>query len=343
MSTLALRIRRKLLRTVTASAAVASLAFSLAACGGDSGAATRSGGESDGTVTVGALSNGAAKETELKVSEVKSISAGLPEKIARSGRLVVGVGALPAGFPPLSFVGDDQKTLTGAEPDLARLVGAVLGLEVEVKNSTWENMFVGVDSGKVDVAFSNVTDTEERKRKYEFASYRQDNLAFEVPKKSTWNFNGDPRNLAGRTVAVSSGTNQERILLDWKAKLAKEGKPLTVKYYQDLNATFLALASGRIDTYFGPNPALAYHVAQTAKTPNPTRNAGKFSGAGESLQGLIAATAKKGSGLAEPIAAAINHLIKNGQYAKWLAAWNLANEAVPASRVNPPGLPLSQS
>ncbi|MGW7413663.1 ABC transporter substrate-binding protein [Streptomyces sp. NPDC054863] len=345
MSALALRfrLRRTLLRGVTASAAVASLALSLTACGGDSGAATRTAGAADGTVTVGALSNGAAKETGLKVAEVKSISAGLPAKVAGSGRLVVGVGALPAGSPPLSFVGEDQKTLTGAEPDLARLVGAVLGLEVEVKNSTWENMFVGVDSGKVDVAFSNVTDTEERKKKYEFASYRQDNLAFEVPKKSTWNFGGDHRSLAGRTVAVGAGTNQERILLDWKAKLAKEGKPLTVKYYQDLNATFLALAGGRIDAYFGPNPSLSYHVSQTAKTPNPTRNAGRFSGAGEKLQGLIAATAKKGSGLAEPVAAAINYLIENGQYAKWLAAWNLSNEAVPASRVNPPGLPVSQS
>lgn len=134
---------------------------------------------------MGALSNGAARQTDLKVSEVKSISAELPKSVAKSGKLVIGVGALPAGFPPLAYVGQDQKTLTGAEPDLGRLVAAVLGLKPEVKNSTWENLFVGIDSGKVDVAFTNVTDTEERKKKYEFASYRQDNLAFEVRKKST--------------------------------------------------------------------------------------------------------------------------------------------------------------
>lgn len=61
------------------------------------------------------------------------------------------------------------------------------------------------------------------------------------------------------------------------------------------------------------------------------------------MQGLIAATAKKDSGLAEPVAAAINHLIENGQYEKLLAAWNLSNEAVKTSTVNPPGLPLSNS
>ncbi|WHM41524.1 ABC transporter substrate-binding protein [Streptomyces sp. BPTC-684] len=341
MRTLALRSR--LIRGVTVSTAVASLAAGLSACGGDSDAATNPVSAPAGTVTVGALSNGAAKETVLKVSEVKSISAKLPKSVAKNGTLVIGVGALPAGSPPLEYVGQDQRTLTGAEPDLGRLVAAVLGLKPEVKNSTWENLFVGIDSGKVDVAFSNVTDTEERKKKYEFASYRQDNLAFEVLKKSTWEFGGDFENLAGRTVAVGAGTNQEKILLEWKAKLEREGKKLTVKYYQDNNATALALSSRKIDAYFGPNPGISYHVGQTAKTPDPTRNAGKSSGAGATLQGLIAATAKKDSGLAEPVAEAINHLIENGQYAKWLAAWNLSNEAVTTSRVNPPGLPLDNS
>jgi polar amino acid transport system substrate-binding protein len=333
--------RRSLLRGITAATAVATLATGLAACGGDSDAATKT--DTAGSVTVGQLSNGAAKQTTLKVSEVKSISAQLPDSVRKSGKLVIGVGALPAGFAPLAYVGSDQKTLTGAEPDFGRLVAAVLGLKPELKNFTWENLFVGIDSGKVGVAFSNVTDTEERKKKYEFASYREDNLAFEVPKSSKWNFDGNYENLAGQTVSVGSGTNQEKILLEWKAKLAKEGKKLNVKYFPDRNATYLALSSGKIDSFFGPNPGIAYHVTQAASTPNATRSAGEFSGAGASLQGLIAATAKKDSGLAKPVADAINYLIKNGQYAKWLKAWNLSNEAVAKSEVNPPGLPLDNS
>jgi polar amino acid transport system substrate-binding protein len=335
--------RTRLLRGLTAGTAVVSLAAGLAACGGNSDAATSTDSAKSGEVVVGQVSNGAAKPTTIKASEVKSISAELPAAIRKSAKLEIGIGALPAGFPPLAFVGSDQKTLTGAEPDFGRLVAAVLGLKPDVQNSTWENLFVGIDSGKVDVAFSNVTDTEERKTKYEFASYRQDNLAFEVPKKSTWNFDGNYENLAGKTVSVGSGTNQEKILLEWKAKLAKEGKKLTLKYFQTNQATELALAGGKIDAYFGPNPGIAYRITQVANTPNATRNAGKFSGAGASLQGLIAATAKKDSGLAKPLADAINYLIKNGQYAKWLAAYNLSNEAVAKSEVNPPGLPIDNS
>jgi len=33
--------------------------------------------------------------------------------------------------------------------------------------------------------------------------------------------------------------------------------------------------------------------------------------------------------------------IRNGQYAQWLKAYNLTNEAVETSEVNPPGLPIT--
>ncbi|PYC88038.1 ABC transporter substrate-binding protein [Streptomyces tateyamensis] len=338
------KLRSRLVRSLSAGTAFATLTVGLAACGSSSTSTTAASGDAPGgTVTVGALSNGAATQTGITVSEVASIRAELPASVVKSGQLVIGVGALPAGFAPLAYVGSDQRTLTGSEPDLGRLVAAVLGLKPVVNNATWENLFVGIDSGKTDVGFSNITDTEERKKKYEFASYRQDNLAFEVLKSSPWNFNGDYTALADKTVAVGAGTNQEKILLGWQAELQAAGKQLTIKYFPDTNSTYLALSGGKIDAYFGPNPGIAYQVTQDARTSNPVRNAGTFSGAGATLQGLIAATAKKDSGLAKPVADAINYLIENGQYAKWLAAWNLSNEAVSASQVNPPGLPLSNS
>ncbi|MFJ2608239.1 MULTISPECIES: transporter substrate-binding domain-containing protein [unclassified Streptomyces] len=336
-------LRSSLVRHLTATTVATALAAGLAGCGGASEAATSADRAASGTVTIGQLSNGAAHQTALKVAEVKSISAELPTSVAKKGTLEIGVGALPAGTAPLAYVGTDQKTLTGDEPDLARLVAAVLGLKPVIQSSTWENLFVGIDSGKVDVGFSNITVTEDRKKKYEFASYRKDNLGWEVTKSSTWNFDGDYHNLAGHTVSVGSGTNQEKLLLEWKKKLAAQGKKLTIKYYPDRNSTYIALDSGKIDAYFGPNPGIAYHVTQTANTPQATRTAGTFSGAGETLQGLIAATAKKDSGLAKPIAAALNYLIQHGQYATWLKAWNLSNEGLATSQINPPGLPLDNS
>ncbi|MBF4606793.1 ABC transporter substrate-binding protein [Curtobacterium sp. VKM Ac-1393] len=305
--------------------------------------ATAGAGAGSGSVTIGAASNGAATETKVTVKEDTALHDALPADVKQAGTLTIGIGALPAGFPPLAFTGDDQKTLTGSEPDLGRLVAAKLGLEADVQNATWDNLFVGIDSGKYDAGFSNITVTEQRREKYDFASYRQDNLALQVPEDSSLTFDGDPSVLAGKTVAVSSGTNQELILLGWKADLAKQGKTITIKYYPDGNAVKLALDSGKIDAYFGPNPTVAYQNTLSADGANPTKTAGTFSGAGGDLQGLIAATTKKDSGLAEPIADAIDELIDDGTYAKWLKSYNLSNEAVEHSEVNPEGLPLDAS
>ncbi|TCU45412.1 ABC transporter substrate-binding protein [Curtobacterium sp. PhB146] len=328
---------------VLATGVVVALAGCATSASAGSGSGSGSGGASDGTVTIGAASNGAATETKVTVDADEKLHDELPASIKKSGKLVVGIGALPAGFPPLAFTGDDQKTLTGSEPDLGRLVAAKLGLEAQVQNATWDNLFVGIDGGKYDAGFSNITVTEQRKEKYDFASYRQDNLALQVPEDSSLTFDGDPSVLAGKTVAVSSGTNQELILLGWKADLAKQGKTISIKYYPDGNAVKLALDSGKIDAYFGPNPTVAYQNTLSADGANPTKTAGTFSGAGGDLQGLIAATTKKDSGLAEPIADAIDELIDDGTYAKWLKSYNLSNEAVEHSEVNPEGLPLDAS
>ncbi|WP_335981967.1 transporter substrate-binding domain-containing protein [Streptomyces sp. CA2R106] len=331
-------------RLALSAAAAATLLLGLTGCGsGSGGSSAAAAADAKGTVTVGALSNGAAHQTTLKVPEVAAIRAELPAAVRKRGQLVVGLGFLPAGSPPIGYTGTDQKTLTGSEPDLGRLVAAVFGLKPVLTNATWDNLFIGIDSGKTDVGFSNITDTEQRKQKYDFASYRQDNLGFEVRKDDSWTFTGDYRQLAGKTVAVGSGTNQEKILLEWQARLKAAGKKLTIKYYQEANSTYLALNSHRIDAYFAPNPSVAYHVAKTAGSPQATRSAGTYSGAGASLQGLICATTKKDDGLAKPLADAINYLVTHGQYAKWLAAWNLSDEAVDRSLVNPPGLPLSNS
>ncbi|MEE4544139.1 transporter substrate-binding domain-containing protein [Streptomyces sp. V4-01] len=329
-------------RTVLSAAVLAALALGLAACGDDGGgspaAAPASGG---GTVVIGAASNGAARQVSLPVSEVARIRAELPARVRDSGKLTIGVGYLPGGAAPIAFLGSDQKTLTGSEPDLGRLVAAVLGLKPVVTGATFQNLFVGIDSGRTDVAFSNVTDTQQRQQKYDFASYREDNLGVEVRKNDPLTFDGDYHALAGRTVAVRPGTSLQRIALDWQRKLKAQGSTLTVKYYQDPNSTYLALSSGRVDAYLESNPAIAYHVAKTAGTPQATRVAGVFSGAGTTLQGLICATTKKGDGLVKPVADAINQLIQDGTYARWLAAWHLQDEAVPTSRINAPGLPDS--
>jgi polar amino acid transport system substrate-binding protein len=275
------------------------------------------------------------QQPRITASKVDRIAAEVPQAIRDRGTLEVisSVGTVP----PLTFYDTDNKTPIGVEEDLASLVSDVLGLKPHVNVASWENVFVGLDSGKYDAGFTNITVTEERKEKYDFATYRLDNVSFEARKGSGWKVT-DPADVAGKTIAVSSGTNQEKLLLDWNAQNVSRGlKPVDVKYFQNSSDYYLALQSGRIDAYLGPNPTAAYH----AKTSGQTEIVGTVSGAGSALQGQIAATTKKGNGLVQALADALNQVIADGSYCKVLDRWGLANEAVPHSEINPPGLPKS--
>ncbi|MFD3535547.1 ABC transporter substrate-binding protein [Streptomyces sp. NPDC058664] len=277
------------------------------------------------------------QQNRVHTPKVDALAGLLPEAVRARGTLVLGVSA--TGNPPLNFHATDDKTLIGVEVDLATLVADALGLKPEFHPVAWENLFVGLDSGKYDGVFSNVTVTEERKDKYDFATYRLDDLAFEAKKGSGWTVKG-PEDVAGKKIAVGSGTNQEKILVDWSARNEKAGRePVDITYYQNTSDYYLALQSGRIDGYLGPNPVAAYHVLSAGQT----EIVGKFSGAGAGLQGKIAATTKKGSGLVAAYAAALDHVIENGTYARVLKRWGLEGEAVKKSEINPPGLPRTKN
>ncbi|MER5461187.1 ABC transporter substrate-binding protein [Streptomyces sp. NPDC002668] len=312
--------------------AVAVIAASglLAACGGTSDAAT---GAVKPKVRPGEGVNISPDQHRIRGKKVDAIAAKVPDVIRERGTIRIGASA--DASPPLGFYATDDKTRIGAEIDIATLIVDTLGLKPQFEEVSWENLFVGLDSSKFDGVLSNVTVTEERKEKYDFATYRLDNLAFEAKKGTSWQVRG-PKDVAGKTISVSSGTNQEKILVDWSEENVKAGrKPVDIKYFQKDTDYYLALQSGRIDAYLGPNPTAAYHVASAGQT----RIIGTLSGGGSQVQGKIAATTKKGSGLVEAYAAAIDQIIKDGSYAEVLKRWGLSSEAVAKSEINPPGLP----
>jgi polar amino acid transport system substrate-binding protein len=305
-------------------------ALVLAACGNPSDGGTTEVADKTGSKTKINLS---PDQNRITTDKVDSIAAEVPARIRKRGTLELVSSSGSAA--PLTFYATDNKTIIGVEPDLAHLVADVLGLKPHINTVSWENIFVGLDSAKYDAGLSNITVTEERKEKYDFATYREDNLAFEAKKGSGLKVTG-PKDVAGKTVAVGSGTNQEKLLVEWSKENEKAGrKPVDIKYYQKDSDTYVALQSGRIDLYLGPNPTAAYHAATTGQT----EIVGTYSGAGATLQGLIAATTKKDSGLVKPLADALDEIIENGTYAKVLKRWGLSNEAVTKSEINPPGLP----
>jgi polar amino acid transport system substrate-binding protein len=263
---------------------------------------------------------------------VKLISADY--KFVTPGKLTV---ASVPGSLPFAVYGNDTKTPVGGEPDIAQLVADSFGLELEIVPVAWADWPLGIASGKFDAVIHNVTVTEQRKEKLDFSTYRHDLLGFYVANDSKIQDISKPEDVAGLRVIVGASTNQEQILVRWnEANVAKGLKPADIQYYDDVTVQDLALQSGRADAYLGPNAISAFKAGQG----NKTRLVGTFSGGWPETAEIAVAT-KKGAGLADAITFALNAQIKNGNYGKALARWNLSAEAITESRTNPQGLPKS--
>ncbi|MCG7389761.1 ABC transporter substrate-binding protein [Pantoea sp. ACRSB] len=232
--------------------------------------------------------------------------------------------------PPLGLLASDNKTRIGSDADFARLLADSLGLKLRLVPASWEDWPLGVTAGRYDIAMFNIAVTEERKKKFDFATYRADGHAFLVKANSAISAINKAEDIAGLRVIVGSGTNQERILLGWDEQNRAKGlKPVTPVYLADEAAATLTLLSGRADALFGPQSMAAWKVA--------SRGDMKIVGYGP-VRSWVAVTTKKGNGLAEALQTALNGTLKGGQYQQVLTRWGEQNEAIESSQVNPPGI-----
>ena len=146
------------------------------------------------------------------------------------------VGNAPSN-PPLSTYATDAETVVGNEPDIAWLLAESLGLKARIVPTAWADWPLGLQSGKFDAVISNVTVTEERKAKFDFSTYRRDDLGFYVAIDSRITSIREPKDVAGLRIIVSSGTNQEKVLLEWDRQNVAAGlKPVEFQVLPGRNA-----------------------------------------------------------------------------------------------------------
>jgi len=258
----------------------------------------------------------------------------LPEgaKFVRDGVFTV---AIVPFAPPIATYATDAQTPVGADADIASLVADSLGRKLDLQPIAWADWPLGLTSGKYDAVISNVGVTEARKEKFDFSTYRLGLHGFYVRDDSAIKQIREPQDAAGLTIITGSGTNQERILLEWSRRDVAAGlQPISPQYYDDQTAVILALLSGCADAIFNPNGPLAYEAAKHGRI----RLVGTVN-AGWPLRSDVGIATRKGAGLAPALTQAINDLISGGSYAAALKRWSLDEEALPKSETNPPGLP----
>jgi polar amino acid transport system substrate-binding protein len=289
-----------------AAGALAVLA-SLAGCGSSSSSSQAASPSGDAVPTV-------AKDAGL--------AAKLPAEIQSAGVIRV---ATDETYPPFESIQDGQ--VVGLDPDLANAIGNVLGVRVELVNTSFDAIIPSLAANKVDMAMSSIGDNKERERTVDFATYYWNGTLVLVKKGNPVQIQADQA--CGAHIGVIRGSLQQTDFLPAQApKCASSGKPApTAEVYQAGPQAQLALQSGRIDGVMEDAPPLltvAAAQAQMFETVGPLiRNPNP---------GGIAFP--KGSKLVEPVHEALNSLIKNGTYAAILKKWNLQSIAIDQSQIN---------
>jgi polar amino acid transport system substrate-binding protein len=164
-------------------------------------------------------------------------------------KLIVGanIGNVPWEFQ------DDTGAIVGFEIDLANEVGKRLGAKVEFENIPFNGLFSAVQSGRIDIATSSITITDERLKSVSFAQPYYDS------DQSLTTAAGGPASLdemKGKVVGVDTGSTGDM----WTTANSEKFGFADIRRYEGLAPAMLDLAAGRIDGYISDIPALQYYV-----------------------------------------------------------------------------------
>lgn len=241
----------------------------------------------------------------------------VPANVRERGSLnaVMSVGNAPLHYPTPDGSGD----MLGVDPDLAKALGDVMGLRVNVAGVTFDQIVPGLQSGRYDIAVSQMGLTPDRLKVLDFVDYFTSGTGLGVRA-------GNPMQITvstmcGHAIAVSNGSIQQASYLPkLSAACVRDGKPaVQVHSFPDQQKGVLALVSGRIDGVFVDLPVLRYAaknvpdiaVADTYEANTP-----------------VAIGLAKGSPLAPAVQAALSQLHRDQVYGRILTKWAVQDNAL---------------
>ncbi len=114
---------------------------------------------------VGCSSNSSAS-TESSASATSEASADLLSTIKEKGVITV---ATEGDWSPYTYHDESTNELVGFDVELAKMIADKLGVTVEYKETDWDSILAGVQSGVFDLAINGVTYTDERAEAFNFS------------------------------------------------------------------------------------------------------------------------------------------------------------------------------
>nr|WSW66834.1 ABC transporter substrate-binding protein [Streptomyces sp. NBC_00995] len=259
----------------------------------------------------------------------------LPPDIKSKGVIKVGSDI---AYPPVEFKDGSGKTV-GIDPDLAAALGKELGVEFQFENGTFDTLVTGLRANRYDVAMSAMTDTKDRQEGVDPETKKKvgegvDFIDYFTAGVSIYTKKGDDQgiktwaDLCGKKIAVQRNTVSND-LAKAESKKCTGGKKIAIESYDNDLQAQTRLRSGGADAGSSDFPVAAYAVK--------TSGGGKdFQIVGEQVEAAPygIAVAKGNDQLTKAIQAALEAIIKNGEYEKIIAKWGVEAGAVTEAKLN---------
>ncbi|MFF3173515.1 ABC transporter substrate-binding protein [Streptomyces sp. NPDC057900] len=259
----------------------------------------------------------------------------LPPEIKSKGVIKVGSDI---AYPPVEFKDKSGKTV-GIDPDLAAALGKQLGVEFQFENGTFDTLVTGLRSKRYDVAMSAMTDSKERQEGIDPETKKKvgegvDFVDYFTAGVSIYTKKGDDQgikswsDLCGKKIAVQRNTVSND-LAKAESKKCTGGKKIAIEPYDNDLEAQTRIRSGGADAGSSDFPVAAYAVK--------TSGGGKdFQIVGDQVEAAPygIAIAKGNDQLTKAIKAAMDAIIKSGEYEKIIAKWGVEAGAVTEAKLN---------
>lgn len=254
------------------------------------------------------------------VKKNDSIAALLPAKIKKAGVLEVGMAN---NYPPNEYK-DPNGDPIGWSVDLTKAMGKVLGLKVDFKIETFDNILPKLRTGNLDIGVSSFTDTLAREKQVDFVNYFSAGIQWASPKGKTV----DPDNACGLKVAVQATTYEDSTEVPAKSKACTDaGKPaIQIFKYDAQDSATTALTLGQVDAMSADSPVTLYAIKQTGD---------KLQTAGEAFEAApYGMPVAKNSKLTPVIQKALQSMVDDGSYTKILSKWGVESGGLKTITIN---------
>ncbi|KAB1981915.1 ABC transporter substrate-binding protein [Streptomyces triticiradicis] len=260
----------------------------------------------------------------------------LPADIKKAG--VVKVGS-DIAYPPVEYM--ESGKAVGIDPDIAEALGKQLGVKFEFQNGKFDQLIVGLQSKRFNAVMSAMSDTKDRQNGIDSATGKKagngiDFVDYFTAGTSILVQKGNPKgiktldDLCGKVVALQRGTTSEGIAKAQSEKCKKDGKKaITLQTFDTDPEALLRLKQGASAADLNDFPVAAYN----AKTSGGGKD---FEVTGEQIEAgpYGIGVSKESTQLRDAIQAAMEAIIKNGEYAKILEKWNVKDGAVTEAKIN---------